>query len=128
MTKEGLCYLNEIHLGFGMNLTNGCTIMPGTRISSEILVGSLTLVTGRTVSDYFNGVLLGIPACEMPFGIPDHTSVVNKNPSSNSPDYCIIYSSYCLLCSISLFKFYEEKTLTFPLLGDYQSFSTCIDI
>jgi hypothetical protein len=38
MTIEGLCYLDEIHLGFGANLTNGCTIMPSTRISFEILV------------------------------------------------------------------------------------------
>ncbi len=88
MTKEGLCYLDEIHLGFGTNLTNGCVIMPGTRISPEIIVGSLTLVTKKNVSDHFNGVLLGIPACEMPFGISDHTSVVNDNPSSNFPSIC----------------------------------------
>ncbi len=87
MTKEGLCYLDEIHLGFGTNLANGCTIMPGTQISPEIIVGSLTLVTPRTISDHFNGVLLGIPACEMPFGTPDYTSFVNDNPSSNSPSF-----------------------------------------
>jgi acetyltransferase-like isoleucine patch superfamily enzyme len=104
MTKEGLCYLDEIHLGSAINLTNWCTIMPGTRIAPEIIVGSLTLVTRTTVSDHFNGVLLGIPASEMPFAMPDHTSVVNDISSSNSlfiPNWLLI----CLNFFINKFFF-----------------------
>ncbi|CAF1262505.1 unnamed protein product [Rotaria sordida] len=50
MTKEGLCYLDEIHLGSHTNLGSGCTIMPATKLPSETIVGSLTLVTQKTVN------------------------------------------------------------------------------
>jgi acetyltransferase-like isoleucine patch superfamily enzyme len=84
MTKEGLCYLDEIHLDSGINLGNWCTIMPGTRIPSEKIVGSLTLVKQTTASDHFNSVLLGIPACEMPFAMSDHPSITNDMASASS--------------------------------------------
>jgi acetyltransferase-like isoleucine patch superfamily enzyme len=84
MTKEGLCYFDEIHLDSGINLGNWCTIMPGTRIPSGIIVGSLTLVTRTTVSDHFNSVLLGIPACEIPFAMSDHPSITDDMASANS--------------------------------------------
>jgi acetyltransferase-like isoleucine patch superfamily enzyme len=94
MTKEGLCYLDEIHLDSGINLGNWCTIMPGTRIPSEIIVGSLTLVKQTTVSDHFNSVLLGIPACEMPFAMPDHPSITNDMASASSLSIC----GWLLIC------------------------------
>ncbi|CAF4034843.1 unnamed protein product [Rotaria sordida] len=50
MTKEGLCYLDEIHLGSHTNLGGGCTIMPATKLPSKTIVGSLTLVTQKTVN------------------------------------------------------------------------------
>jgi acetyltransferase-like isoleucine patch superfamily enzyme len=84
MTKEGLCYLDEIHLDAGINLGNWCTIMPGTRIPSEIIVGSLTLVKQTTASDHINSVLLGIPAYEMPFAMSDHSSITNDMASASS--------------------------------------------
>jgi len=87
ITKEGLCYVDEIHLGSEINLGNLCTIMPGARLSPKIIVGSLTLVTRRTVCDEFNGVLLGIPARQMPFLVAKNTSVVNGIPASDSSSF-----------------------------------------
>jgi acetyltransferase-like isoleucine patch superfamily enzyme len=101
MTKEGLCYLDEIHLDSGINLGNWCTIMPGTRIPSEKIVGSLTLVKQTTVSDHFNGVLLGIPACEMPFAMPDHPSITNDMASAS----CLSIRNCLLIC----FSFFISK-------------------
>ncbi|CAF3917459.1 unnamed protein product [Rotaria sordida] len=75
MTKEGICCLDEIHLGSHTNLGNWCTIMPATRLPPKVIVGSLTLVTRKTVSREGNCVLLGIPAREMPFVMPENTSV-----------------------------------------------------
>jgi acetyltransferase-like isoleucine patch superfamily enzyme len=84
MTREGLCYIDKIQLGSGTNLGNGCTIMPGTRLSSMTLVGSLTLFTRKTVRDNFYGIFLGIPAREMPFVIPENLPVANVLSSSKS--------------------------------------------
>jgi acetyltransferase-like isoleucine patch superfamily enzyme len=118
MTKEGPCYLDEIHLGSGVNLTNWCTIMPGTRISSGIIVGSLTLVTRIISSHRVNGVLLGIPACEMPFAIPENTSIVNGIPSSTS-SFIRRWSLICLSFFISkcfLITLYTSLPLIIALL------------
>jgi hypothetical protein len=104
MTKEGLCYLDEIHLDSGINLGNWCTIMPGTRIPSEIIVGSLTLVKQTTVSDHFNSVLLGIPACEMPFAMPDQPSITNDMAPEALYLFVIGYSSVLVSSSASVFR------------------------
>ncbi|CAF1679834.1 unnamed protein product, partial [Adineta ricciae] len=84
MTKEGLCYLDEIHIGANTNLTNWCTIMPGTRLSPKTMIGSLTLIVPDTVSKDTNRVLLGIPAREMPFVLVDTTSFVDGLSSSSN--------------------------------------------
>ncbi|CAF1461134.1 unnamed protein product [Rotaria sordida] len=75
MTKQGLCFLDEIHLGSNANLGNWCTIMPATRLPPKVIVGSLTLITQKTFSAEGNCVLLGIPARDMPFVMPDDTSI-----------------------------------------------------
>ncbi|CAF1459834.1 unnamed protein product, partial [Adineta steineri] len=75
MTKNGLCCLDEIYLGIDTNLGNDCIIMPGTRLSPKTIVGINTLVTRHTVSKDIDRVLLGIPAREMPFVMPDTTSL-----------------------------------------------------
>ena len=119
MTREGFCYIDQICLDSGANLGNWCTLMAGTQISSKSIVGSCTLVTRKTVSRKKNGVLLGIPAYEMPFIMPDNTSIVNDLSSSSDSlsistflitciglfvNKCIIISLYSLLpASFSLF-------------------------
>ncbi|CAF4135124.1 unnamed protein product [Rotaria sp. Silwood2] len=104
MTKEGLCYLNEIHLGSYVNLTNGCTIMPATRLSSKIIVGSQTLVTEKTISTQSNCVLLGIPAREMPFIVPEDIYFVNDSSYSNYiAIYTLLFTCFSLFISKCLF-------------------------
>jgi hypothetical protein len=84
MTRKRLCYIDKIQLGSGSNLSNECTLLPGTRLPSMTLVGSLTLVTRKTVRDDCNGILLGIPARKMPFVIPKNIPVTNVLSSPNS--------------------------------------------
>ncbi|CAF5034199.1 unnamed protein product, partial [Rotaria sp. Silwood1] len=75
LTKEGLCCLDEIHLGSHTNLGNWCTIMPATRLPPKVIVGSLTLITRKTASTENNCILLGIPAHQIPFVTSDDTSI-----------------------------------------------------
>ena len=75
ITKQGLCHFDKIELSSDINLGNGCTLMPGTQLPSKIIVGNLTLVTRETVIHNVNRILLGIPAREMPFTIPNNTSL-----------------------------------------------------
>ena len=84
ITKEGLCDFDKIEMGSNINLGNWCTLMPGTRLSSKTMVGSLTLVTRETVIRNANSILLGIPAREMPFTMPNNIPIVNDLSSSNS--------------------------------------------
>ncbi|CAF3978740.1 unnamed protein product [Adineta steineri] len=84
LTKEGLCYLDKIELGSNVTLGNGCIIMPGTQLSSNTMVGSLTLVTRETTTHNNNSIILGIPACEMPFTLSNNIPSVHDLSYSNS--------------------------------------------
>ncbi|CAF3873590.1 unnamed protein product, partial [Adineta steineri] len=70
ITKEGLLFFDEIHLGTDTNLGNECTIMPGTRLPSNTMVSTLSLVTQDTIQTNTNRVLLGIPAHAVTFVYP----------------------------------------------------------
>ena len=108
MTRETLCYVDEIHLSRDTNLTNSCTILPGARLSSQQIVGSLSLVTQENDNiDHTGCVLLGIPTRQMPFTIPKTGSLVDKIPSSRSQSIHIwlfvilcFFISKCLLITI----------------------------
>ncbi len=107
ISKEGLCYFDKIELGEDVNLGNRCTLMSGTRLSSKIIVGSLTLVTRETITHNINSVLLGIPAREMPFTVANNIPPVNDLPSSNS------FSIYMLL--VTCISFFISKCLVITL-------------
>ena len=110
MTRDDLCYVDDIHLGRHTNLTNSCTILPGARLSSQQIVGSLSLVTRENDNgDYADCVLLGIPARQMPFTIPETVSLVDKIPYSRSQSIHIwllviffFFIGKCLLITIYL--------------------------
>ena len=111
MTREALCYVDQIHLGSKTNLTNWCTVLPGTRLSSEQILGSLSLFTGESDNDdHVNGVLLGIPARRMPFTIPDQILSVDDISLSNPRSI----DTWLLLC----FGFFMSKYL---LISIYSS-------
>ncbi|UJR22123.1 hypothetical protein I4U23_025187, partial [Adineta vaga] len=120
MTKDGLCRLDEIQLGSGTNLTNWCTLMPGTRLVSNTMVGSLTLVTRQTVNSNINSTLLGIPAREMPFQLSDSPrSSQNNRPPTNSISIqvllltCLSFfiSKLLLIALYSLFSFFASPCI-----------------
>ena len=118
ITKEAFCYVDEIHLGSKTNLTNWCTILPGARLLSEQIVGSLTLVTSETNNDdHFNSVLLGIPALPMPFIVSAEASVVDDISLSNPQPHL----TWLLVC----FSFFMSKYL---LITIYSSLSLIISL
>ncbi|CAF4169004.1 unnamed protein product, partial [Adineta steineri] len=67
ITDKGNCCCEEICLGSGTNLGNECTLMPGTRLAPNTMVGNLTRITRKTSCINADTVLLGIPASRMPF-------------------------------------------------------------
>ncbi|CAF3842764.1 unnamed protein product, partial [Adineta steineri] len=69
ITLSGDHRVDWIILGSHTNLGNDCTIMPGSCLASQIIVGTLTRTTRETTSN--NGdVLIGVPARAMPFQMP----------------------------------------------------------
>ena len=108
MTTETLCYVDEIHLDRDTNLTNSCTILPGARLSSQQIVGSLSLVTQENDNiDHTSCVLLGIPTRQMPFVMSENRFLIDEIPSS-SPQFIYtwlllifcFFISKCLLVTI----------------------------
>ena len=88
--------------------------MPGTRLSSKMIVGSLTLVTRETVIRNVNGILLGIPACEMPFTMSNSISLVNDLSSSNS------FSIHTLLLTCIWVSSYQQIFSHYIIFVSYQ--------
>ena len=77
MTREGDCCLDTITLGSGTNIANAC-ISPGIHLGPNTIVGNLTLVTRETHMSVAGAVLLGIPARQMPFVMPEETKPVHN--------------------------------------------------
>ena len=136
MTRDTLCYVDEIHLGRDTNLTNSCTILPGARLSSQQIVGSLSLVTQENDNiDHTDCVLLGIPARRMPFVMSENRSLIDEIPSS-SPQFIYtwlllifcFFISKCLLVTIystvPLFIALAIHIFLFSVLQHYSTMST----
>ncbi|CAF1420302.1 unnamed protein product [Adineta ricciae] len=84
MAHEHDCCIDSIHVGSDTNLGNGCTLIPGAHLASNITVGNFTLVTRKTDGLASNIILLGIPGQQMPFHraqqIPiDHKSLLRDS-------------------------------------------------
>ncbi|CAF2830177.1 unnamed protein product [Rotaria sp. Silwood2] len=73
ISHTGDLYVDKIILGPDATLGNGCTLLPGTLLASDTMVGNLTRVTRKTDSSYGSTVLLGIPGRHMPFVMPEET-------------------------------------------------------
>ena len=72
VTVNVQCKVNEIRLGCNVQLGNHCTIEPGSNITKQTLVGTMTRINEETstVTESTNdhsSVMLGIPARLMPF-------------------------------------------------------------
>ncbi|CAF4112777.1 unnamed protein product, partial [Rotaria magnacalcarata] len=88
ITPDHDCYLDHICVGSATTLGNGCTIMPGTRLPSNTMVGNFTLITRDINGNNPGGVLLGIPSRQMPFELSSSVQLKNDLSSYDSSYIC----------------------------------------
>ncbi|CAF4382009.1 unnamed protein product, partial [Adineta steineri] len=69
LTPSGDHHVDQIILGSHTNLANGCSILPGSCLESETMIGNLTRISRETKSKY-GEVFMGVPARTMPFQMP----------------------------------------------------------
>ncbi|CAF0983427.1 unnamed protein product [Adineta steineri] len=102
ITLSGDHRVDWIILGSHTNLGNDCTIMPGSCLASQIIVGTLTRTTRETTSN--NGdVLIGVPARAMPFQMPFRQATEDQIKTIPFWKTCFShYISKCLLIGIYL--------------------------
>jgi hypothetical protein len=99
-----------ISLGSDSNLGNGCTLIPGTKLPFNTMIGNLTRVIRETNSSASNGVWLGIPAQRMPLVMPDKISPMNDLSYRNFTSihsfarFCLTFLvGHCLLITLYVF-------------------------
>lgn len=51
----------EIYIGSDVQISMGCTVLPGSRVKHGVIVGTRTVVTGRLKTVEY-GIYLGVPA------------------------------------------------------------------
>ncbi|CAF1398930.1 unnamed protein product [Adineta steineri] len=103
LTFSGDHRVDQIVLGSHTNLANGCSILPGSCLAPETMIGNLTRVSRETKSK-FREVLMGVPARTMPFQMP--VTPKNQDQIKIIPFWhsCLShYVSKCLLLSIYSF-------------------------
>ncbi|CAF3482839.1 unnamed protein product, partial [Adineta steineri] len=72
-TLSGDHCVDYITLGSYTNLGNGCSILPGSHLASETMIGNLTRISRETNSNT-GDVFLGVPARVMPFKMPSRST------------------------------------------------------
>ncbi|CAF1073140.1 unnamed protein product [Adineta steineri] len=100
LTPSGDHRVDQIILGSHTNLANGCSILPGSCLESETMIGNLTRITRETKSKS-GVVLMGVPARTMPFQMP--VTPKNQDQIEIIPFWhtCLShYVSKCLLLGI----------------------------
>ncbi|CAF4565110.1 unnamed protein product [Rotaria socialis] len=85
LMQSGHCFLDQIVLGQAANLGNYCTIMPGTKLRENKVVGSLTLINKDTKYFDTSKVLLGIPGRSVSFAITNDALYSDNSLSLESP-------------------------------------------
>lgn len=108
ITNDGLCCVENIHLGANTNIGNASTILPGAHVAPDSIIGASSLIARETRSTSAGSVLLGIPGREMPFAILNNSTSTNEQ-SSSDPSFLSCFSWTCVLFIISkylLFSYY----------------------
>ncbi|CAF4104700.1 unnamed protein product [Adineta steineri] len=100
LTPSGDHRVDQIILGSHTNLANGCSILPGSCLEYETMIGNLTRISRETKSKY-GEVFMGVPARTMPFQMP--VTPKNQDQIEIIPFWhtCLShYVSKCLLLGI----------------------------
>jgi len=118
LTHSGHCRIDQIYLGSGTSLSNNCTLMPGTQLAHDSMVGTLTLITRETRNSDADAVLLGIPAHRMPFSMLAKTALVEDTPLLDSPLYHAIVRAFLFffISKVLFISFYCMLPATMALL------------
>ncbi|CAF1077680.1 unnamed protein product [Adineta steineri] len=103
LTLSGDHRVDWITIGSHTNLANGCSILPGSCLASETMIGNLTRISRETKSKY-GEVFMGIPARTMPFQMPPRPEIQDQIEIIPFWHTCSShYVSKCLLLSIYSF-------------------------
>ncbi|CAF1218143.1 unnamed protein product [Adineta steineri] len=103
LTLSGDHRVDWITIGSHTNLANGCSILPGSCLASETMIGNLTRISRETKSKY-GEVFMGIPARTMPFQMPPRPEIQDQIETLPFWHTCSShYVSKCLLLSIYSF-------------------------
>ncbi|CAF1233676.1 unnamed protein product [Adineta steineri] len=103
LTLSGDHRVDQITLGSHTNLANGCSILPGSCLASETMIGNITRISRETKSKY-GEVFMGIPARIMPFQMPVMSTVQDQIEIIPFWHTCLShYVSKCLLLCIYSF-------------------------
>ncbi|CAF1312241.1 unnamed protein product [Adineta steineri] len=103
LTLSGNHRVDQIMLGSHTNLGNRCSILPGSCLASETMIGNLTRISRETKSEY-GGVFMGVPARIMPFQMPCRPEIQDQIEIIPFWHTCLShYVSKCLLLSIYSF-------------------------
>ncbi|CAF1216376.1 unnamed protein product [Adineta steineri] len=103
LTLSGDHRVDQIMVGSHTNLANGCSIMPGSCLASETMIGNLTRISRETKSKS-GEVFMGVPARTMPFQMPVRPKVQDQIEVIPFWHTCLShYISKCILLSIYSF-------------------------
>ncbi|CAF3978115.1 unnamed protein product, partial [Adineta steineri] len=103
LTLSGDHRVDQVILGSHTNLANGCSILPGSCLASETMIGNLTRISRETKSRS-GEVFMGVPARTMPFQMPPRPEIQDQIEIIPFWNTCLShYVSKCLLLSIYSF-------------------------
>ncbi|CAF3839123.1 unnamed protein product [Adineta steineri] len=103
LTLSGNHRVDQIVLGSHTNLANGCSILPGSCLESETMIGNLTRIS-RETKGKCGEVFMGVPARTMPFQMPPRPEIQDQIEIIPFWHTCLShYVSKCLLLSVYSF-------------------------
>ncbi|UJR17611.1 hypothetical protein I4U23_004507 [Adineta vaga] len=96
------CSTDDIQIDHNTMIGNCCTIHPGTKISNNTMIGAGTRLTNEIDCNETNRILLGIPAKQMPFKLPE---IINENDKNRIKMAMKSKSIFQLICQICIEKY-----------------------
>ena len=129
---DGRCTMQKIHIGHYTTLGNAITVHSGARIPEKCMIGTATRIEPDVVY-HEDKIILGVPARELPFGLPALQTSTSVEPTPGSCGIrfwhslvdnvlgitlaTIVGKLVIAICGISLIFFiFFDKDSTFPTL------------